>query len=59
MTLSKEDGELYYKLLLTLLDYVNKKYKVKSDLKKMEIASSLDSNDVKAVANRMYEDVNV
>lgn len=28
MTLSREDGQLYYKLWLPLLDYVNKKYRV-------------------------------
>ena len=27
MTLSQEDGQLYYKLWLPLLDYVNKKYR--------------------------------
>ena len=29
MTLSKEDGQLYYKLWLPLLDFVNRKYRVK------------------------------
>lgn len=57
MTLSKEDGQLYYKLWLPLLDYVNKKYGIRKELKKMEDASSLSPNDVKAVANRMYEDI--
>ncbi len=55
MTLSKEDGQLYYKLWLPLLDYVNEKYRVRKEVKHMASASSLDPNDVKAVANRMYE----
>ena len=59
MTLSKEDGQLYYRLWLPLLDYVNKKYGIRKGIKKMENAASLNPNDVKAVANRMYEDVAV
>ena len=34
-TLSKEDGKLYYKLWLPLLDYVNKKYKINCKIKDM------------------------
>lgn len=59
MTLSKEDGQLYYRLWLPLLDYVNKKFGIRKRLKRMENASSLNPNDVKAVANRMYENVTV
>lgn len=59
MTLSKEDGQLYYKLWLPLLDYVNEKYGVRKELSNMASASSLDPNAVKAVANKMYEDVSV
>lgn len=59
MTLSKEDGQLYYKLWFPLLDYVNKKYKVKKELKKIENVPGLSLSDIKAVANRMYEDVTV
>ena len=33
MTLSKEDGQLYYKLWLPLLDYVNVKYRINRKLK--------------------------
>ena len=36
MTLSQEDGELYYKLWLPLLDYVNKKYRVNRKLKSID-----------------------
>lgn len=59
MTLSKEDGELYYELFFPLLDYVNKKYGVKKELKKIENVPGLSLSDIKAVANRMYEDVTV
>ena len=33
MTLSQEDGQLYYRLWLPLLDFVNRKYRVSSKLK--------------------------
>ena len=59
MTLSKEDGQLYYKLWLPLLNYVNQKYKVRKEMGEMASASNLNPEDVKAVANRMYEDLTV
>lgn len=59
MKLSEEDGKLYYKLWLPLLDYVNKKYGIRKNVKEMENAASLNPEDVKAVANKMYEDVTV
>lgn len=57
--LTEEDGQLYYKLWLPLLDYVNEKYKVCKDLKEMAEAKRLDPNAVKAVANKMYENISV
>lgn len=59
MTLSKEDGQLYYKLWMPLLDYVNKKYGVKKNLKKIAEAKSLNPADVKVVADRLWDDVSV
>lgn len=35
MTLLKEDGQLYYRLWLPLLDYVNRKYEVRKEMGKM------------------------
>ena len=45
MTLSQEDGQLYYKLWLPLLDYVNGKYQVSSQLKNIATAKVLDPED--------------
>lgn len=59
MMLSKEDGQLYYELLFPLLDYVNKKYRVRRKIKKMENVPSMALGDIKAVANRLYENVTV
>ncbi len=59
MILSPEDGQLYYKLWLPLLDYVNKKYKVNPNLRKMETARSLDPNKVKEVADKLWENVSI
>jgi hypothetical protein len=46
MTLSKEDGQLYYKLWLSLLDYVNKKYRINPELKSMLGATLIPFKDV-------------
>ena len=44
-----EDGKLYYKLWLPLLDYVNKKHHI-NDLKNIATAESLDPAKVRQVA---------
>ncbi len=59
MTLSQEDGQLYYKLWLPLLDYVNRKYQVKRKLKNIATAKELDLADVKEVANKLWSDVTI
>ena len=57
MTLSHEDGQLFYKLWLPLLDFVNKKYKINSKLKSIATAKSLDPADVKEVADKLWSSV--
>lgn len=59
MTLSVEDGKLYYELWIPLLDYVNKKYKVNKKLKNTAVAKGLDPADVKVVADKLWDDVSV
>ena len=59
MTLSQEDGQLYYRLWLPLLDYVNRKYRVKRKLKSIATAKGLDPADVKEVANKLWSDVTI
>jgi len=59
MTLSEEDGELFYKLWFPLLNYVNKKKKVNPALHKIERSSSLNINDVKEVANVLWDDTSL
>ena len=59
MTLSTEDANLYYKLWFPVLDYVNKKYGINEELKQIAGAEELDPNDVKVVANKLWEDVAV
>ena len=46
MTLSEKDGQLFYKLWMPLLDYVNKKYKINKKLKNMPGAKVLDPQEV-------------
>ena len=57
MTLSQEDGQLFYRLWLPLLDYVNERYHVCKDLKDMATAKGLDPAEVKKVANQLWENV--
>ena len=59
MTLSQEDGQLYYKLWLPLLDFVNKKYLINSKLKSIATAKSLNPAEVKEVANKLWSDVTI
>lgn len=59
MTLSSEDGKLYYKLWLPLLDYVNRLYGVNMKSKQIEEIKNLNLNELKAVADRLWEDVSV
>lgn len=59
MTLSQEDGQLYYKLWMPLLDYVNEKHKVNSELKNMATAKALDPRKVKEVADKLWSDVSI
>ena len=59
MTLSQEDGQLYYKLWLPLLDYVNKKYRVNRKLKSIATAKELDPAEVKKVADKLWSNVSV
>lgn len=57
MTLSQEDGQLYYKLWLPLLDFVNRKYCVNRKLKSIATAKELEPSEVKKVANKLWSDV--
>ena len=59
MTLSQEDGQLYYKLWLPLLDYVNRRYHVNPKLKSIATAKRLNPAEVKEVANKLWSDVTI
>ena len=59
MTLSREDGQLYYKLWLPLLDFVNRKYRVNRRLKSIATAKELDPAEVKEIANKLWSDVTI
>lgn len=54
LTLSEEDGKLYYQLWLPLLDYVNEQYKVSKELKNIASAKALNPNEVKKVADKLW-----
>ena len=58
-TLTQEDGQLFYKLWLPLLDFVNRKYHINKRLKSMATAKNLDPKDVKEVADKLWKNVQV
>lgn len=59
MTLSEKDGQLFYKLWLPLLDYVNKKCKINKKLKNIAEAKSFNPQDVKEIANILWDNVDL
>jgi hypothetical protein len=60
MKLSKEDADLFYKLWFSLLDYVNRKWRISDELPThMYETDRLDPSEVKKVANHLYSDVTV
>lgn len=59
MKLSDEDGQLFYELWLPLLDYVNKKYKINKKLKNIAGAKKLEPAEVKKIANKLWDNVEI
>lgn len=59
MTLSQEDGQLYYKLWMPLLDFVNRTYGINKKLKNMAEAKNLDPAEVKEIANKLWSEVEI
>jgi len=59
MTLSQQDSQLYYSLWLPLIDFVNRKYRVRRTLKDIVTARRLDPAAVKEVADKLWSDVGV
>ena len=59
MTLSQEDGQLYYKLWRPLLDFVNRTYGINKKLKNIAEAKNLDPAEVKEVANKLWSEVEI
>lgn len=53
MTLSQEDGQLYYKLWMPSLDFVNETYVINKEIKDMANAKSLNPAEVKEIANKL------
>ncbi len=59
MKLSNEDSQLFYKLWMPLLNYVNEQKKIKPNLHNMHLATSLDPNDVKEVADALWSETDL
>ena len=59
MTLNKEDEKLFYELWFPLLDFVNEKFTVNPHIGKIHGANTSDPNEVKEVANVLWDNVQV
>lgn len=59
MVLSKEDSELFYGLFFPLLNFVNEKYKVNSEIGELYLGKSIDVHDAKEIANRLWENTDI
>lgn len=59
MTLDPRDAELFYKLWLSLLDYVNREYKVDSQIPEMRGATEIDLQNAKKIADYLWEHTSV
>lgn len=59
MILSEADARLFYELWFPLLDYVNEKFHVNDSLGKIHGAKSSDPNDIKKVADKLWENAAV
>ena len=57
MTLSGDDGKLYYKLWFPLLDFVNERCKVNKKLTSITDAERLNPTDVKAVSDALCDNI--
>lgn len=53
--LSKEDAELFYKLFFPLLDFVNKKFKINSEIGDIYFGKKIDFRDAKEIADCLWE----
>lgn len=58
MILKKEDGELFFKLWLPLLAYVNNKYGIHEGLL-LSLEEGIDFRKAKEIANHLWEDVSL
>lgn len=58
-TLSESDAKLYYDLWKPLLDYTNERYHVKEHVKDITHASSLNPEEIKEIANKLWDNVTV
>ena len=59
MRLSDNDGKRFYDLWLPLLDYVNEKRGVNSNLRDIRMSDYLDPNEVKEVSEVLWSDAGI
>lgn len=59
MTLSQEDGKLFYELWLPLLDYVNQRYHINKNAGSMATSGRIDLAVVKEISDKLWSDVGI
>ena len=59
MVLTKEQAKLFYDLWIPLLDFVNRKYKLRKDLYGMDSPKGLPLDVVRIISEKLWEDTAV
>lgn len=59
MKLSKRDADLFFDLWFPLLEYVNRKYQIDTDIEKITRKSGIKPASAMNIANKLWEDTSV
>lgn len=59
MVLTKEQAKLFYDLWIPLLDFVNRKYKLRKDFYGMDSPKGLPLDVVRIISGKLWEDTSV
>ncbi len=59
MKLSENDAQLFYKLWLPLLDYINNKHHISKVLKNISKSKNMDTNEIIKIADYLWENTDI
>ena len=59
MRLERSDAQLFYRLWFPLLDFVNRKYHIRPDARRIDQEHGIDASDAKAIADYLWSNTAV